>query len=81
MNRWVWVYSVGAGVCFAIAIYALLGVLQAYTSFSGNRAWNNITFWAPLAVVTLAGGGYCLHRALHISLLNVKTLIRDSRPR
>ena len=70
-------YSIVAGVCFAISLYALLGVWQAAAHFSGDRAMTNYLFWGPLVLIFFATAIFCGYRALKLSLLRIKTSVPD----
>ena len=72
MNRSVVLYSIAAGICLAVALYALLGALQGVFVFSGERQVRNLAFWFPLALVF---GGFGLafgYLGLRSSLLGLK---------
>jgi hypothetical protein len=66
-----------AGVCFAFTLYALLGVWQTVAHFSGDRAMTNYLFWGPLVFIFFAAAIFCGYRALKLSLLGIKTSVRD----
>lgn len=71
-------YSLIAGVCFALGLYALLGVWQAAAHFSGDRAMTNYLFWGPLVFILFAAAIFCGYRALKLSLLSIKASVHDN---
>ena len=72
MNRKAFWYATGSGVCLSIGLYALVGLLQAYVLFSGERAWSNVKFWGPMSLIFLGGAVICAYRAYLTSLLSLK---------
>jgi hypothetical protein len=73
LNRKAFYYAIGAGVLLAMGMYALVGLLQAYILFSGERAWSNVQFWGPISLVLLGGAIICAYRAYIISLQSLKS--------
>ena len=62
-------YGVGAGVCLAVGVYALLGVLHALLAFDGERLITNLRLWLPLSVFFLGFGSWLGYKTLQTSLM------------
>ena len=61
-------YGLGAGVCLAIGLYSLLGLLQAVTLYSGERLSANVQLWLPLSGLFLGCGSWLTIRSLRAAL-------------
>lgn len=70
-------YAMAAGICLALSLYALIGVWQAAALFSGDRAMANYQFWGPLTVLFFGAALFFGYRALRLSLLRIKKILRD----
>ena len=62
-------YGMAAGVCLAVGVYCLAGVVQALLVFSGDRLMTNMRLWLPLCVFFLGFGSWLGYKTLKQSLM------------
>lgn len=72
VNGKAFIYAIVSGVCLSLGLYALVGLVQAFILFSGERAISNAQFWGPVALVFLGSSVICAYRAYHISISRIK---------
>ena len=58
-----------AGVCLAIGVYAVFGVLHSLFAFSGERLIANLRLWVPVGVFFLGFGSWLGYKTLQSSLM------------
>jgi hypothetical protein len=63
-----WACALGCAVFAAAALYALMGVLQALSLFTGERALRNVNLWGSLFLVSLSVSVFLLAKAAQVHL-------------
>ncbi len=61
-------YGLAAGVCLAIGVYCLFGLLHALIAFSGERLVTNLRLWVPLSVFFVGFGSWLGYKTLQRAL-------------
>jgi hypothetical protein len=66
-----WPYAVGGALFAVAALYALMGVLQALSLFTGERALRNVNLWGSLFLVGVFASALLVAKAarVHLGLL------------
>lgn len=61
-----WACALGGAVLAVAAMYALMGVLQATSLFTGERALRNVNLWGSLFLVALSASIFLIAKAVRV---------------
>jgi hypothetical protein len=61
-----WACTIGSVALALAAMYTLMGVLQALSLFTGERALRNVSLWGSLSLVCLFASAFLIAKALRL---------------